>query len=176
MPPLVRDVPMPVTVGICLALSSILFGFGLGGAFGDVEDSIKKRLDDSGTSVLETAYRGDVAAKDAVVKKSFDYLVRAHLHGGAIGTAALASSLLLILLTRLDLAAQLSSLSFGAGALLYALFWFLAAFAAPGLGSTGAAKKSLEFVAVPGAGLAILGLCGTFFCLLRERLAPPPAA
>ena len=64
MSPLVRDVPAPVFAGICLALTAILFGFGLGGAFGAVEDSIKKRLDDSGTAALETAYHGDVAAKD----------------------------------------------------------------------------------------------------------------
>lgn len=172
MPPLVREVPKLVTVGICLALTSILFGFGLGGAFGAVEDSIKKQLDASGTSVLETAYRGDPAAKDAVVKKSFEYLIRAHLHGGAIGTAALTATLLLILLCRLDLAAQLSSASFGAGALVYSVFWLAAGFSAPGLGSTGAAKESLKFLAVPGAGLSILGLCGTIFCVVRERLRP----
>lgn len=176
MTPLVRDVPKLVTAGICLALTAVLLGFGIGGAFGAFEDPIKARLDASGTAVLETAYKGDPAAKDAVVKKSWSYLIRAHLHGGAIGTAALAATTLLILLTRLDLAAQLSSAAFGAGALLYSLFWLLAGFTAPGLGSTGAAKKALEFVAVPGAGLALLGLLGTFFCIVRERVAPAPKA
>lgn len=170
MPPLVRDVPKLITLGICLALTSILFGFGLGGAFGAIEDSIKKRLDASGTAVLDTAYRGDVSAKDAVVKKSFEYLIRAHLHGGAIGTAALTATLVLVLLCRLDLAAQLSSASFGAGALVYSFFWLVAGFSAPGLGGTGAAKESLQFLAVPGAGLAIMGLSGTIFCVLRERI------
>ena len=176
MPPLVRDVPKLVTAGILLSLAAILLGFGLGGAFGAFEEPIKKRLDDSGTAVLETAYKGDPAAKDAVVKKSWTYLIRAHLHGGAIGTAALSASLLLILLCRLDLLAQLSSASFGAGALVYSIFWLSAGLMAPGLGGTGAAKKALEFLAIPGAGLALMGLLGTMACVLRERLAPTPQA
>jgi len=36
---------------------------------------------------LQSAYQGNVAAKDAVVKKSWEYLKRAHLNGGAIGTS-----------------------------------------------------------------------------------------
>jgi len=176
MTPLVRDVPTPVTAGILLALTAVLLGFGLGGLFGAFEDPIMKRLDDSGTAVLETAYKGDPEAKEAVVKKSWTYLKRAHMHGGAIGAAALSASLLLVLMTRLDLLAQLSSASFGAGALVYSVFWLLAGFMAPGLGSTGAAKKALEFVAIPGAGLSILGLLGTIVCVLRERFAPAPKA
>ncbi|MEQ1919172.1 MAG: hypothetical protein ABL955_08240 [Elusimicrobiota bacterium] len=147
---------------------AILFGFGLGGAFGAVEGSIKKRLDDSGSAVLQTVYKGDVAAKDAVVKKSWEYLLRAHMHGGAIGTASLASIAILILLCRLGVVAQLSALAFGSGALLYSIFWLLAGLMAPGIGSTGVAKESLSFIAIPGAGLSILGLCGTIVSVIKS--------
>jgi hypothetical protein len=143
----------PVAAGLILALSAILLGFGLGGAFGAVESSIKGRLDAS--------YAGDPASKEAVVKKSWEYLQRAHLHGGAIGTAALSSITLLIVLGRSGLVAQWSSAAFGAGALIYSLFWLFAGLKAPGLGSTGAAKEALKFMAVPGAGLCMAGLLGT---------------
>ncbi len=160
-------IPKPIAAGVCLSLLAILFGFALGGAFGAVETSIKKRLDDSGSAVLETVYKGDVGAKDAVVKKSWEYLQRAHMHGGAIGTAALASIATLILLCRLGALAQSSALAFGSGALLYSLFWLFAGLTAPGIGNTGAAKESLSFIAIPGAGLSILGLCGTIVSVVK---------
>lgn len=165
-----RPIPKSIAAAACLSLLTILFGFSLGGAFGAVESSIKKRLNDSGTAAMETAYKGDAAAKDAVVKKSWEYLQRAHLHAGAIGTAALASIGVLILLSPLGFVEQLSALAFSSGALLYSLFWLIAGLTAPGLGSTGAAKESLSFIAIPGAGLCIAGLCGTIFAIAKASL------
>lgn len=162
-----RSVPRTIAAGACLSLLAILFGFVLGAAFGAIEGPIKQRLDDSGSAALQSVYKGDVAAKDAVVKKSWEYLKRAHMHGGAIGTAALATIAILILLCPLGLVAQLSALAFGSGALLYSLFWLLAGFMAPGLGSTSAAKESLSFIAIPGSGLCILGLCGTIISVMK---------
>lgn len=162
--------PKPMAAGLCLALLTIFFGFALGGAFGAAEAPIKKRLADSGTDALETAYAGDAAARDAVVKKSWEYLQRAHLHGGAIGTAAVASILTLFLLCRPGAVPTFSALAFGAGALLYSLFWLIAGFKAPGMGSTGAAKESLQFIAIPGAGLCLLGLAGTIVSVVKDRL------
>jgi len=158
-------VPRPIAIGACLALLSILFGFLLGGGFGYAEDAFKDRLAASGAAALETAYQGDVAAKDAVVSKSWSYLQRAHLHAGAIGSAALAAIAILLLIARPSTLASLSALSFGAGALLYSIFWLWAGFIAPGMGSTGAAKESLQLIAVPGAGLALIGALGTLICV-----------
>ncbi len=166
-------VPKPIAVGVCLSLVAILFGFVLGGLFGSVESSIKQHLDDSGTAVLESVYHGDTAAKDAVVKKSWEYLKRAHMHGGAIGSAALGSIVALILLCRLETIAKLSAVAFGSGALIYPLYWLLAGLAAPGLGSTSAAKESLSFLAIPGAGLCILGLCGTLCAVAKACVSAP---
>ena len=147
--------------GMLLALFSILFGFLLGGLFGSIEDSIKGQLRSSADAVFDTAYQGDAAKRDAVVGKSWSYLKRAHLHGGAIGAAALASTVLLGLLGSVGRLERLASISFGAGALLYASFWLAAGFTAPGVGSTHDAKEALWFLAFPGSGLAILGLLGT---------------
>lgn len=166
----VDPIPKPFSVGILLALLAILLGFGLGGVFGAAEDQMKQVLESSGTAVLDTVYHGDVAKKDAVVAKSWEYLQRAHLHGGAIGTAAMAAIAVLLLLSRRGLLACLSALAFGAGALLYSTFWLWAAWKAPGLGSTGAAKEALEFIAVPGAGLSMLGAAGTLLVVARDAL------
>ena len=160
-------VPGSIAVGVSLSLLAILFGFVLGGVFGSLESSVKQHLDDSGTAVLESVYNGDVATKDAVVAKSWEYLKRAHLHGGSIGTAALGAILAMILLCPPGQIARLSAVALGAGALIYSLFWLFAGLSAPGLGSTSVAKESLSFVAIPGAGLCVLGLCGTIFVVVK---------
>ncbi len=155
------SVPRPMAVGAILALIAVLFGFILGGGFGLAEDTIKGKLQASGEAALAVAYQGDTVARDAVVSKSWDYLKRAHMHGGGIGASALATIAILILLARSSSLASWSALSFGAGALLYSAFWLWAGLIAPGLGSTGAAKESLQFIAIPGAGLALLGVLGS---------------
>ena len=166
----------PLLPGAILALLAILFGFGLGGVFGAAEDVLKGRLRGSADAVFETVYAGDAVKRDAVVTKSWDYMKRAHLHGGAIGATALASILLLALVGNPGLLEKGIALAFGTGALLYSVFWMWAAFKAPTLGSTGAAKEALEFVAVPGAGLCILGVLGTLFVTIKALFSKPGAA
>lgn len=165
------SVSKAVGAGACLALLASLFGFGLGGVFGAAEAQVKARLEASGAAALESVYKGDAAAKDAVVKKSWDYLKRAHLHGGALGAGALAAILALAVLCPAGLLADASALALGAGAVLYAAFWLCAGFAAPGLGGTGAAKEAFKLLALPGAGLSLLGLLGTLACVARAVFA-----
>jgi hypothetical protein len=163
------SIPVPLRAGAALALFAVLFGFILGGVFGFNEDVIKSRLAASGNAALATAYQGDEVAKDAVVAKSWEYLKRAHMHGGGIGAAALGAIAILTLMTNWGNAARLSALSLGTGAILYAVFWLCAGFKAPGMGSTGAAKEALRFIAVPGAGLLLLGTAGALFAVLFDR-------
>jgi hypothetical protein len=158
----------PFAPGIVLALLSILFGFLLGGAFGAVEDSLKGRLRSSADTVGESVYRGDTEKRDAVVQKSWAYMKRAHLHGGAIGSAALASILLMALMGSPGVLEKGAAAAFGAGALLYSLFWLAAGLSAPALGSTDDAKEGLAYLAIPGAGLSILGLIGTLVSTLKS--------
>jgi hypothetical protein len=161
----------PLAPGLVLALLAILLGFLLGGAFGLAEDALKDQLRASADAVFDSAYQGDDKRRNAVVSKSWQYLKRAHLHAGAIGTAALASIAWLGLLGAPRLLEKLSALAFGAGALLYPIFWLSAGFSAPGAGSTGAAKEALSFLAIPGAGLCILGALGTLVCVVRRLIA-----
>jgi hypothetical protein len=158
----------PFAPGIVLALLAILFGFLLGGAFGAVEDSLKGWLRSSADTVSESVYRGDAAKRDAVVQKSWAYMKRAHLHGGAIGSAALVSILLMALMGSPGALEKGAASAFGAGALLYSVFWLAAGLSAPALGSTHDAKEGLAYLALPGAGLSILGLLGTLGSTLKR--------
>lgn len=163
----------PLAPGIILALLSIAFGFLLGGAFGAVEDSIKGHLRSSADAVFDTVYQSDATKRDAVLDKSWAYMKRAHLHGGAIGAAALASIVLLGLFESTGLLERISASAFGAGALLYSVFWLIAGLAAPSVGSTGEAKEALRFLAIPSAGLCLLGVGGTLLSVLRQLIARP---
>jgi len=71
------------------------------------------------------------------------------------------------------LLARLAALGMGAGALGYSAFWLLAGMRAPGLGSTGAAKDSLEWLAVPTAGALIAGLVLAIVVTTRALFATP---
>jgi hypothetical protein len=57
----------------------------------------------------------------------------------------------------------------GLGSLGYGIFWLLAGFLAPGMGSTGAAKESIALIAqVSGASFFVAGV--TLFGFLTYRL------
>jgi hypothetical protein len=154
----------PLAPGILLSLLAIAFGFGMGTAFGAAEDVLKGNLKARAEAVMDSVYGGDTERAASVVSKSWTYFKRAHLHANALGTSALAACVLLALLGTPGWLARLSAAGFGTGALLYGVFWLLAGLAAPGLGSTGAAKESLAWIGIPGSGLCMLGLAGTLLC------------
>jgi len=162
--------------GVLFALSAVAFGFAMGALFGANEAAMKGHLKAEGEAVLASTYLGDVAKLQSVLDKSWIYLQRAHLHGGAIGAVALALCLLLALLpghaTRMP---ALAAAAAGLGALGYPLYWLLAGLRAPGLGGTGAAKAELEWLAIPSSGLAIVGLLLTFALTLRALFGRPAA-
>jgi hypothetical protein len=163
-----------VRLGIVFSLLTILGGFVLGGAFGAAEDTLKGGLAASAEAVRETVYGGDASKAKDVVDKSWSYYKRAHLHGGAIGTATLAASILLgVLVASGTTVRAVVAAALGVGGLGYSLFWLLAGHRAPALGGTGAAKASLEWLAVPSAGMLIGGLVLTIVLVARDLYRPP---
>ena len=142
--------------GLAVAVFAVLFGFAMGGLFGLNEEIIKGRLAASASTVTATVYQGDAAAAEPVLVKSWDYMQRAHLHGGAIGTAAIGLVVVMLLIGTTPRTTRVLSLALGLGALGYSIFWMWAGFLAPGLGSTGAAKESLRWLAMPSAGCVML--------------------
>ena len=140
------------SLGLVLAVLTLLFSQGIGIVFGLNEDAIKSRFKTSAAAVRDTVYKGDDAAIKAVLDKSWGYMQRAHLHGGGMGTTALALIVLVGLIGASRLVTTAVSLGLGAGGLGYSIFWMWAGFCAPALGSTGLAKESLKWLAMPSSG------------------------
>ncbi len=159
--------------GLAVAVLTVLFGFVMGGLFGLNEDLIKDRLAASAAAVTATAYQGDAAAAEPVIAKSWEYMQRAHLHGGAIGTAAIGLIVVLLLVGATPRAVRVLSLALGLGGLGYSVFWMWAGFLAPGLGSTGAAKESLRWLAMPSSGAVMLATAAVAFLCLRAAWSRP---
>jgi hypothetical protein len=156
--------------GLALAVVTVLFGFAMGGIFGLNEDSIKDRLAGSAAAVTATVYQGDATAAEPVVAKSWEYMQRAHLHGGAIGTAAIGMIVVMLLIGTTPRTTRVLSLALGAGGLGYSVFWMWAGFIAPGLGSTGAAKESLRWLAMPSSGAVMLATAAIAALCIRATV------
>lgn len=154
------------SVGLLLAILTILFGQGMGIVFGLNEDIIKSRLNADAAEVLGTTYQNDKVASKAVVDKSWNYMQRAHLHAGGMGTTAVAMISVLCLVGAARMVTTLISLALGAGGLGYSVFWMWAGFRAPSLGSTGAAKESLKWLAMPSSGGFVLATIAVLIMIL----------
>ena len=167
-----------VRLGIVLSIFAIGFGFLLGGLFGAFEDTLKAGLNQQGQQVLATVYAGDTEKLQAVVNKSWSYFKRAHMHGGGIGTAALSLCLLLAWLPQSSrwwaksILKRAASSALGLGAIGYSTFWLWAGWRAPAMGSTGAAKESLSGLAIPSAGLLLLGTFATLILVCLHLYLP----
>ncbi len=157
-------------LGVFLSVSAIALGFVMGGIFGAAEDKIKVSLENKAIAVFETIYQNDAAKKESTVKKSWDYLKRAHMHWGAIGSAGLSCVIVLVLFCKPGFCVNSAALLLGLGAIVYPLFWLMAGLYAPELGGTGAAKKMFEGVGLLGAIACLSGILGALFCLIQSRL------
>jgi len=164
-----------IKYGVLVAMMAILFGGLMGLSFGCCEDSIKDILKSSSDKALSGVYKGDQAKADKVVKKSWVYMKRAHLHSQTMGVISIAFSLLVAWLN-FPARAQLGvSLLSGLGSLGYGFFWMLSGFLAPGMGSTGAAKESVGLIAqASGGAFFVAGVA--LFGLIAYRMFVKPAA
>ena len=158
--------------GLSLAVLTVFAGFALGGLFGLNENAIKSRLAARATAVQATVYKGDAAAADAVLAKSWTYMQRAHLHASATGTAAVALISMLVLIGAAPRHIRVAGLLLGLGALGYSAFWLWAGFRAPALGGTGAAKESLRWLAMPSAAAILLGTVCTLVLVANTMRKP----
>jgi hypothetical protein len=161
--------------GLILSLLTIMYGQGMGIFFGVNEDAIKHRLKSSAMEVRETVYKGNDAAMKTVLDNSWNYMKRAHLHAGGMGTTAFALMIALGLLGASRRVTLILGLALGGGGLGYSLYWMFAGFRAPGLGSTGAAKESLKWLAMPTSGMFVLATL-TVLVLLVGALRSRPAS
>ncbi len=128
--------------GILLAIITLIYGFGLGGAFGAFEDNIKGHLKSEAKRVLATTYKGDEAKMKKITDKSWVYFKRAHLHANGLGTASVALIILLSFLPFSNKIKEINAIFLGVGSLGYSMFWMLAGLKAPSMGSTGLDRAS----------------------------------
>lgn len=164
------------SAGLFLAVLTILFGQGMGVVFGLNEEVIKSRLKASAAGVRDTVYKGDDAALKAVLDKSWSYMQRAHLHAGAMGTTALGLIVVVGLLGTSRRTTLAIGVALGAGGFGYSVFWMWAGFRAPALGSTGAAKESLKWLAMPSSGGFVLATVAVLVLLSLSMVRRPIAA
>ena len=169
----INDSLRQVRMGTLLSLMTILFGFGMGGVFGAAEETLKNDLKTRAKSAPAEIYKADEAKMTATIDKAWAYYKRAHLHGGAIGTASLLCALLLAAMCKpAALTKALTAFALGLGGLGYSIYWLMAGYRAPAMGSTSAAKDSLEWLAVPTAGLVMLSLVAVILLAIREWMLP----
>ncbi len=158
-----------IKYGVLVAMMAILFGGLMGLSFGCCEDSIKDVFKASADKAMSDVYKGDQAKADKVIKKSWVYMKRAHLHSQTMGVISIAFSLLAAWLSfpaRMQLGISLLS---GLGSLGYGFFWMVSGFLAPGMGSTGAAKESVALIAqASGGAFFVAGV--SLFGLLAYRM------
>jgi hypothetical protein len=161
-----------VHLGISLALCSVLFSFVLGASFGVFEERIKHNLAASAGKVFDTVYGSDMDRKNAVVSKSWVYLQRAHLHAGAIGATALGGIACVLVASGSapGMLISFASLFWGAGGLLYGIFWLCAGFEAPALGSTALAKESFMVIGISGAASSIMGVVASLAHVIMKTV------
>ena len=155
-------------------MTAILFGGVMGLSFGCCEDTIKEIFKVGADEALSGVYQGDQAKADRVIKKSWVYMKRAHLHSQTMGVISIAFSLLVAWLNfpaRAQLAVSLLS---GLGSLGYGVFWLVSGFLAPGMGSTGAAKDSVALIAQASGG-AFFFAGVTLFGLISYKIFVKPA-
>lgn len=159
---------MEMRVGLLLGLLTLVYGFGLGVSFGAREEAIMDHLRANGVAVLEPVYHSDEAALDKVLSTSWGCFKRAHLHANGLGTTAIALILVLAAVSAERRINQVAALALGLGALGYAFFWMLAGLRAPGLGGADAAEASLGWLAIPSAGLCVIGLLVTIGLVVKN--------
>ena len=155
-------------IGALLALLTLLLGFGLGAVFGLAEDSIKEGFLDKAKQTLASSADDPEAAARSLTGRAWTYMKRSHLHANGLGTSALAMILLMTFLPAGESLKKMTSLLLGVGALGYSTFWLLAAQRTPALGSTGAAKESLRWLAVPTAAFCVIGLLLVIWMLVSS--------
>jgi len=173
-----------VRFGLLFGLLAVLYGWGLGLVFGVNEDGIRTRFlaDAEGSRAIYLQKAGSEEGATAAIKKidetAWRYFLRAHLHAGAIGSIAIGGSVVLALLSVGRGPKTVASTLLGVGSIGYPLFWMWAGMRAPGLGSTAAAKESLQWLAIPSAGGLFVGGLITFGLVaadlfLRRRVREP---
>lgn len=162
----------PCRCGLVLCLIAVLAGFGVGGAFGAADRELRAALE---RRAREAHANLTAAELTTTVDKSLTFLRRSHVHGSGMGTTGVVLVLLVCVLDVAERSRRAISMCLGAGACGYSLFLLLAAWRMATLGDTHAVKASLAPLAIPAAGLFVMGTVWSLVCVTRLTRADRPA-
>ena len=158
----------PVKIGLALAFMLLLFGIGMGIAFGVAEDSFKD-------FVAQGIAANPELHDEKSASKIWRYAQRAHFHATGIGAFSLGLILLVTFSSLKKTMKTLASTFIGLIGL-YPLAWFTTFLLAPSLGR-GAAHhhiltELLTYVGTGGLLLGLIMLIGNLFFGLFEETEP----
>lgn len=149
----------PVRGGLGLATLGLLFGFGLGIAFGVAEDAFKDYV---ANGVATHADVHDAKSED----KIWRYAQRAHFHATGVAAFSIGLIVLVMLSTLPDALKRASAWLIGMGAF-YPLSWFTMYLVAPLIGRDPAhhhvVTETFTYVGVGGLGAGMLILFSNLF-------------
>ncbi len=154
----------PVKIGLFLVMLTLIFGIGMGVAFGVFEDSFKSYISDGVAS-----HAGIGIHDEKSNTKIWRYAQRAHFHASAIAAFSIGLVILIMYSSLKRKLKTASSILVGFGGL-YPLSWFTMFILAPSIGRNAAhhhiITQSLTYI---GVGCLLLGI-GILFANLMLNI------
>jgi hypothetical protein len=157
----------PVRWGLVLCVATILFSFVMGAWMGADEGFFKNDFKQTVKANAVKVFGNDKAKMDRAEERAWTYTKRSHMHAAGVGPIGL---VLLAPLPFLNVSARMQSLialGYGLGSFCYPLTWLIAGYRIPVLGTTGAAKASIAWLAEPAVGLLLLSTAMIFGLYVR---------
>ena len=151
-----------IKIGLLITLLSLIFGIGLGIAFGAKEEVFKNYISEN---IKANPAVHDEKSKD----KIWRYVQRAHFHSAGIAAYSLALLLIILVSKMKDSAKSFSSTMIGIGTL-YPLSWYLMFYLAPQIGRDTAHNHILtETIVYISTGGALIGLFMIFSSIFFDK-------
>lgn len=157
-----------IRLSVFISVFVIFTGFILGGIYGSYEDAIKEHFYKKALTVSESVYNNNQEIMKVVAEKSWEYMKHAHTHAVGLGPATLILILVLSFFKVNGTLKFMSSMLMSLGAVAYPLYWMLLAFKFPLTGNEELAKESLSCIAVPGAGIILIGVFLFMIIIIRN--------
>lgn len=163
----------PVRWGLVLCIVTILFSFVLGGWMGADENFFKGNFKQTIKVNAVSVYANDKAKMDRAEERAWTYVKRSHMHAAGLGPIGLALLAPLPFLAKSSTIKSLIAIGYGLGGLGYSLSWLIAGYRIPVLGTTGAAKATIAWLAGPSIALLVLSAIAILILYIRWAMTTP---
>ena len=155
-----------IKIGLLITLLSLVFGIGLGIAFGAKEEIFKNYISEN---IQANPTVHDEKSKD----KIWRYVQRAHFHSSGIAAYSLALLLIILVSKMKDIMKSFSATMIGIGTL-YSFSWYLMFYLAPIIGRDAAHNHILtESIVYISTGAFLIGLfmifANIFFDMFSQK-------